>query len=279
KLSLTDARGFKAEMRYDGFGRQQRWVFPSKTTPGVADPADYEQYQYDSAGNRTRLRKRDGSELTFQYDALNRVTVKIVPNRVGLAATHTRDVHYDYDLRGLQTKARFDSPSGEGVTTQYDGFGRVISSTLAMAGTSRAVGHVWDADGNRVRITHPDGSFFTYEYDGLGRFKLVRENGGAALTAFAYDNAGRRSGLTSGGTASGYTYDPAGRLEGLSHNFVGTSGDQVIGLGHGLGDRREKPACAHRNCSFIPSCRSTLPGAARLGSRRRDGRISAREGI
>jgi YD repeat-containing protein len=37
KLSLTDARGYRAEMRYDGFGRQQSWIFPSKTTPGVAD--------------------------------------------------------------------------------------------------------------------------------------------------------------------------------------------------------------------------------------------------
>ena len=43
----------------------QRWIFPSKTTPGVADQADYEQYLYDSDGNRTSLRKRDGSVLAF----------------------------------------------------------------------------------------------------------------------------------------------------------------------------------------------------------------------
>jgi len=67
-----------------------------------------------------------------------------------------------YDLRGLRTKARFDSLAGEGVTTQYDGFGRSTSSTLAMAGTSRAIGHFYDGDGNRVRVTHPDTGFFTY---------------------------------------------------------------------------------------------------------------------
>ena len=56
----------------------------------------------------------DGSVLTFQYDALKRMTAKIVPERSGLTAAQTRDVYYEYDLRGLQTKARFDSLGGRG---------------------------------------------------------------------------------------------------------------------------------------------------------------------
>src|SRR3546814_7905083 len=57
---------------------------------------------------RSTLRKRDGSILSFQYDALNRMTVKTVPERAGLDASHARDVFYEYDLRSLQLKARFD---------------------------------------------------------------------------------------------------------------------------------------------------------------------------
>jgi RHS repeat-associated protein len=116
------------------------------------------------------------------------------------------------------------------VTTGYDGFGRVISSTLAMAGTSRTIGHLWDGDGNRIRITHPDGPFFTYDYDGLGRALRVHEGQWDPLVTFAYDSAGRRSGLTSGGTASSYAYDPAGRLQTLTHDLAGTSADQVFAL-------------------------------------------------
>jgi hypothetical protein len=52
------------------------------------------QYQIDSShspelplgGNRTSLRKRDGAVLDFQYDVLNRMTVKVVPDRFGPAA-------------------------------------------------------------------------------------------------------------------------------------------------------------------------------------------------
>ncbi|HYG48876.1 MAG TPA: hypothetical protein VD846_13165, partial [Allosphingosinicella sp.] len=144
-VSVTDANGNRAQMTWDGLDRQKRWIFPSKTVPGDSDAADYEEYGYDAGANRTSLRKRDGSTLTYQYDALNRMSVKIVPERGGLAATHTRDVHYEYDNRGLQTKARFDSLAGEGVTNAYDGFGRLVSSSSDMGGTARTVGNLHDA--------------------------------------------------------------------------------------------------------------------------------------
>jgi YD repeat-containing protein len=37
-------------------------------------------------GNRTSLRKRDGAVLSYRYDGLNRMMVKVVPDRSGLAA-------------------------------------------------------------------------------------------------------------------------------------------------------------------------------------------------
>ena len=208
-------------MKYDGFDRQQRWVFPSRTTPGVADQADYEQYGYDPDGNRTSLRKRDGAVLLYTYDSLDRMVIKETPGNVA-------DVRYSYDLRGLQTAAWFTS-TDLGIFNAYDGFGRLTSSRSTMGGAGRTISFLYDSDGNRVRITHPD-SFFTYQYDGLNRFVRVLEDGWDPLVAFAYDPAGRRSGLTRGGTASAFGYDPAGRLDSLRHDLAGTAGDQTIGL-------------------------------------------------
>jgi YD repeat-containing protein len=76
--TVTDANGNKAQFVYDGFDRLSQWQFPSPTTPGTVNAADYEQYAYDGAGNRTCLRKRDGSKLTYSYDALNRMLSKVV---------------------------------------------------------------------------------------------------------------------------------------------------------------------------------------------------------
>lgn len=227
--SVTDANGNRAEMTWDGLDRQKRWIFPSKTAPGTAEPSDYEEYGYDSNANRTSLRKRDGSTLTYQYDALNRLSVKIVPERPGvLTAAQTRDVYYSYDNRGLQTGARFDGYDGEGVTTWYNGFGEPLTNLLNLFGQLRYVTYWHDPNGNRVQIVHPDGTWFTYETDGLDRTTWVRENGTAPLTHFSYDWTGRRNFGAMNMTS--YIYDGAGRLQTLTHNPLGEARDHVLGF-------------------------------------------------
>jgi YD repeat-containing protein len=159
-------------LRYDGQGRQDRWAFPSATRPpsfndatqasalasaGAANAADYEKYGYDANGNRTSLRKRDGSLLAYSFDALNRVTLKTVPERPtgpqALSSWQTRDVAYGYDLRGLQIRARFDDLlSGEGVTNAYDGLGRLVSASTSMGGTTRTLAYQYDANGSRTLL-------------------------------------------------------------------------------------------------------------------------------
>lgn len=256
---VTDANGNKAKFAYDGHERQIAWIFPSKTTPGqlagctlspiaeangitapsttVTTGDDCEKYGWDRNGNRAKLIKRDGRVLNYAYDALNRMTSKIVPDgcapvQVGACApaTATRDVYYGYDLRGLQTYARFDSASGnDALTSGYDGFGRLISSTIAMGGTSRTLTYQWDADGNRTRVTHPDANYFVYAYDGLNRLNSVSENGSIQRASFVYDVQGRRASMTIGGVTTTYAYDPLSRLASLTDNLAGTASDVTNG--------------------------------------------------
>jgi YD repeat-containing protein len=112
RTSVTDANGNRAELRYDGYGRQTRWVFPHPTQTGAVNEGDYELYGYDAAGNRTSLRKRDGTTLTYSYDNLNRLLVKTAPQSASGAAGYS--VHYGYDIGNRQTFARFGSASGSG---------------------------------------------------------------------------------------------------------------------------------------------------------------------
>ena len=246
---VVDANGNRAELRYDGFDRQTRWVFPSKTRPAAFNPAtpasamtsagalneaDYEEYAYDANGNRLWLRKRDGRRIAFTYDALNRVTVKDVCATggaacTGLAATHIRDVFYEYDLRGLQTKARFGSLTGVGITYAYDGFGRLISETQNTDGVTRTVSSQYNANGSRTRVTYPDGQFFTYDHDGLDRATALRE-GTTQLGTATFNNRGLPTqmawtALTASANTRSYGYDPAGRLSSIGFDLNGTVGD------------------------------------------------------
>jgi RHS repeat-associated protein len=234
QTAVIDANGNRAEMTYDGFDRQQRWIFPSPSTAGQANAADYEQYGYDADGNRTSLRKRDGSTLTFQYDAANRVTAKIVPERTGLTPAQTRDVYYSYDNRGLQTGAWFDGLGGEGISTQYDSAARPVSSTSNMGGATRTLASTWNEEGGRTSLSMMAGGgyYAGYDYDGLGRMTTVTEPGGYVVTTFAYRPDGRRRGEAQGpGTAtssSAWDYDGAGRLKTLSHDLAGAQWDQSL---------------------------------------------------
>ena len=231
QASVKDANGNVASMTYDEFDRQTRWTFPSKTSIGSVDASDFEEYGYDANGNLTSLRKRDGSIISYIYDALNRNTVKVVPERAGLSSTHTRDVYYGYDLRGLQTYARFDHESGEGVTNTYDGFGRPSSSTLTMDGVARTLTHSRDKNGNRTQVTYPDGNYFAFGYDGLDRMTAIGRNAPTGLAGIAYKPLGLMS-VVSGGSNTNYGYDTAGRLNALTQDVTGTGYDVTYGFGY-----------------------------------------------
>ncbi|MFK0298744.1 RHS repeat domain-containing protein [Brevundimonas sp. NPDC090276] len=229
RTSVTDANGNRASMTYDGFDRQIAWNFPSMTTPGQVSATDYEAYGYDVKGNRTSLRKRDGRTITYTYDALNRLTSKIIPDGSGLPVSATRDVYYGYDLRGLQLYARFDGPAGEGVTNVWDGLGRLASSTTTMSGFSAVLGHQYDPSGARIGLTHPDGQSVAYARDALGRISTASMNA-ALLFRPRYDEMGRVTSLDrrNGGSwasPTAYGYDGVSRVTSLGHDLAGTAHD------------------------------------------------------
>ena len=221
----TDANGNVSTYVYDGLDRVIRLRFPNKSGGG-SSTTDYEQYGYDANGNRTSLRKRDGRTITYAYDALNRITSKTIPNGGGLPSSATRNVYYGYDLRGLQLFARFDSPTGEGVSNVYDALGRMTSSTTTMGGVSRTLSSRYWADGARSRLTYPDGQFISFARDNLGRLRTGNLNDAAWLFNAQYDALGRASTLSRWSTATAnwgpstsFAYDGVSRLSGLTHGF------------------------------------------------------------
>jgi RHS repeat-associated protein len=248
QASVTDANGNKAAYTYDGHDRLVKWQFPDKVSAGTASATDYEEYGYDANGSRTSLRKRDGAVLTYQYDALNRLTHKSVPNPAGgpaaaatanchastplSIASDSNDVCYDYDFRGLQTNARFGWESGSGVHNAYDGFGRLASSSTNMGGATRTLAYQFDAAGNRTRITHPDNIWFASAYDRLNRLVHTNVNSISGIIDTTFRPDGNRGNIWHGAGYTNYAYDPIGRLNVEYHIFGVGSNNLYTGLGH-----------------------------------------------
>jgi len=221
--TIKDANGNLTTDSYDGVDRLSEVQFPSKTTPGTSSSSDLEQYTYDANNNRKTLVTRDSQTITYNYDALDRLTSKIWPTSWGVS------VYYGYDLRNLRLYANYtSSPTGPGVSYTYDGFGRLSNETVNLSGTALPMSYLYDGDGNRTRTTYPDGNFVEYTYDGLDRLTNALESGSAVLATYSYDDEGRVQQVAHGAGVSttGFGYDAVSRLSSLSQNFA-TSFDNV----------------------------------------------------
>ena len=203
---------------------------------------DVLSYGYDAVGNRTSHRKCDGSVLAYVYDDMNRVIRKVVPERAGLTAAQTRDVHYDYGhALGLQTKARFDGLDGEGVSAWYDGFGRPVTTLIAMGGHYRYLEHSYDAAGNRTgfAFVNPGYVQFGFVYDGLGRMIQAHEHKPPGslddlIVRYWYNPMGSRQaavrGANSGGFSTTWYRDALGRPEILANDLPWPGADLTVEL-------------------------------------------------
>lgn len=235
---VIDANGNRAQYVYDGYDRLTYWYFPSTTRPTAFDPttqatalatagapsvSDYEQYTLDANGNRTALRKRDGSVINYGYDALNRMTSKDWPGTAG-------DVSYSYDLLGHQLTALFTA-SGKGITDTWDHAGRKLSSTTTMGTASRQLQYQYGADGERTRLTWPDGQYATFDHDQLDRLAAVYEGGATALAQLAYYAHGALNVVSrASGVTTTYSYGTDMRLSSFVHNLTGTASDVTYGF-------------------------------------------------
>ncbi|HVY23972.1 MAG TPA: RHS repeat-associated core domain-containing protein [Steroidobacteraceae bacterium] len=232
----TDARGFLTRYAYDSYGRLWRRYYPDPTTSGITNYNDYDQYTYDANGNVQTERKRNGKTITYSYDADNHLITKDLSDN-----TYSPDVYYDYDARGLIQHAAYGSDSGAGIYTTYDGFGRIATSTDTMGGVSRTLSYQYDNNGNRTRMTHPDGNYFQYGFDGLNRLNVICENAAscanpstASLLTATYQTNGSLSYVARNGTVSvsSITLDNANRVLTLTHDLKGTADDLTNTFGY-----------------------------------------------
>jgi len=109
-----------------------------------------------------------------------------------------------------------------------------------MGGVKRELTYAYDAEGNRLRVTHPDGYFFQYGFDGLNRMNALGESASptpgaginALLTIDYWPTGSRRSIARAGGAITSIAVDNALRLGSFTQNLSGTENDLTNGFGY-----------------------------------------------
>ncbi|MEW2130137.1 RHS repeat-associated core domain-containing protein [Streptomyces sp. NPDC005435] len=179
---------------------------------------------YDSNGNLSTATDGANTQLTYEYDALNR------PTRTEQGTTVLTDVSYDTATNGLGLPAASTSYSGGKAYVSrvngYDARGRATSTSLIVPadGTgldgTYTIGYTYDTADHITALDYPaigglPAEKVTTSYTAQGRINKVTSGLGTYLAGTGYDNYGRlanRSIGTVGTSASvtrAYTYDDA----------------------------------------------------------------------
>ncbi|MFC1851214.1 RHS repeat-associated core domain-containing protein [candidate division CSSED10-310 bacterium] len=194
---LTDARGNSTSYVYDDFDRLSKQVFSDSS---------FQEFSYDLVSNVTQQITRTGQTISYQYDDLNRMVQKTYPGPI--------TIQFEYDLGSRLTSATNHTGS---VEFTYDNLGRMLTETHP---GGKIINHEYDANGNRTRITYPDGYYLTYTYDVLDRLTHIYENGATLIAQYTYDALSRLVSLSyQNGTSVNYVYDYAGYLTSQVFNF------------------------------------------------------------
>lgn len=258
---IEDANGNRSDFAYDKFDRLYRLYFPQATIAAhAANTADYEQYGYDANGNLISRQLRNASNpgaapvITFTYDALNRETVKTVPD--GGTAD---DVFSAYDNLGRKLSARFDSVSStSAVIWTWDALGRPTTETTY----GRTLTSQYDLAGRRTRLYWPAAGGQHDYIESLwylnNQLYQMRENGVATkphlLFHGLYDNLGRLWHVGWGNNSStNWTFQANSGDYALAPNPVGTTHDVAFSLAFNQVAQVQTRGITNSLYSFVPA--------------------------
>ncbi|HSS18625.1 MAG TPA: RHS repeat-associated core domain-containing protein [Pyrinomonadaceae bacterium] len=168
-----------------------------------SDPFYYGvSYNYDAAGNRTKISLNGATYATYTYDAVNRLTN--LKDGGNLNFTQT----YDAVNRLISRTA----PNGVNSTFAYDDLNRLTALThTAGTNTLSANQYTYNDAGNIASWTNASGAH-AFSYDAIDRL-LAATNNAQPNESYSYDGVGNRA---SSHFSASYSYQPFNRLSGTA---------------------------------------------------------------
>ena len=195
-VTMVDANGLTTTMTYDARLRlKTRNVGGELTT-----------YDYDFAGQLTKVTLPDGSFLSYDYDTAHRL--------VGMEDSLGNRVSYTLDAMGNRTAEQVRDPVNQLAQTRtrvYNNLNRLFRELGAQNQTTE---YGYDEQGNVVSVKDPLNRVTTNQYDALNRLRQVTSPAPiSAVTQYAYDGIDQLISVTDPRSlVTGYTVNGLGNL-------------------------------------------------------------------
>jgi RHS repeat-associated protein len=253
-LVQTDRNGYQTSLAYDGSGHLLSVTDPAGRTlsftygrnglvSSVTDPIGRSvSYTHDASQNLIAVTDAAGNITQYTYDGSHRLLTTTDPN--GGISSNTYDASNRVVAQTDPAGRNMTFAYTGGTTTITDGNGNVVSQTYtgnrlvsitsgfgtAIAATST---FAYDAAGNRISITDPNGHTWTATYDSHGN-QLTRTDSLSRTTTSTYDAQNNLLTRTDPlDVQTTLTYDAHGNLTTVSRPLTGTSQTSTTTYKHG----------------------------------------------
>lgn len=209
-LSLTDPNGIVTDMTYDARGRLLTRTIAAGTTSAATTT-----FEYDGVGNVTKIILPSLNELSYTYDAAQRLTR--ITDRQG------HYIEYTLDNLGNRTKEDVYSSGGTLRRTQSRVFDQLSRMIQSIGGVNQLTVFGYDGNGNQISVLDPLNRNSTSEYDGLQRL-IKQTDADVNDTLYAYDARDNLTQVTDPrGIATTYTYNGLDDLTQLDSRDTGVT--------------------------------------------------------